>query len=224
MENNNKSSKAIRLEIEGEELIFDFRKAIYWFDKQILIISDFHIGKTGHFRKNGIAISNSVSRDDFQRLDDLLIDYPTNELFIIGDLSHSKMNKEWEHFLEFRKKHESLKVLLVPGNHDILNDLDYEEARIERSAEIHFSDPFAFIHEAKHEHNLSQMVISGHVHPGIRLKGAGRQAMTLACFHISDKNIILPAFSNFTGRFKINPKKGDRVLPLSKKEIFLITK
>jgi uncharacterized protein len=85
MENNNKSSKAIRLEIEGEELIFDFRKAIYWFDKQILIISDFHIGKTGHFRKNGIAISNSVSRDDFQRLDDLLIDYPTNELFIIGD-------------------------------------------------------------------------------------------------------------------------------------------
>jgi metallophosphoesterase superfamily enzyme len=42
-------------------------------------------------------------------------------------------------------------------------------------------------------------VIAGHVHPGVRLHGAGRQRERLPCFTIGLDVAILPAFGDFTG-------------------------
>ena len=48
-------------EIEGEILTFTNARALYWKKENALIISDLHVGKSAHFRKNGIAIPAGIS-------------------------------------------------------------------------------------------------------------------------------------------------------------------
>ena len=40
--------------------------SLYWKDKNILLISDLHLGKISHFRKNGLAIPNSAIPKNFE--------------------------------------------------------------------------------------------------------------------------------------------------------------
>ena len=42
--------------------------SLYWKDKNILLISDLHLGKISHFRKNGLAIPNSAIPKNFEKL------------------------------------------------------------------------------------------------------------------------------------------------------------
>jgi metallophosphoesterase superfamily enzyme len=50
------------------------------------------------------------------------------------------------------------------------------------------------------ELNGCEYIICGHVHPAVRLKGKGKQSMTLPCFYFGEKYALLPAFGRFTGR------------------------
>ena len=43
-------------------------RCIFWEEEKILLLSDLHFGKTGHFRKEGIAVPQGVYKDDLQRL------------------------------------------------------------------------------------------------------------------------------------------------------------
>ena len=42
-------------------------------------------------------------------------------------------------------------------------------------------------------------VLAGHLHPGVRLHGPGRQSVRLPCFAFGRNAALLPAFSEFTG-------------------------
>jgi metallophosphoesterase superfamily enzyme len=43
-------------------------RVLYWEEEKTLILSDLHFGKTGHFRKSGIAVPQSIYQQDLQRL------------------------------------------------------------------------------------------------------------------------------------------------------------
>ncbi len=43
-------------------------RTMFWEEEKALIVSDLHFGKTGHFRKSGIAIPPSVYKEDLQLL------------------------------------------------------------------------------------------------------------------------------------------------------------
>ena len=43
-------------------------KTIFWEEEKILILSDLHLGKSGHFRKAGIAIPQNILQEDLFRL------------------------------------------------------------------------------------------------------------------------------------------------------------
>ena len=81
---------------------------------------------------------------------------------------------------------------MVSAHHLALIKFDFE---IEKELEI---SPFTFVHEHLKKHS-EQFVISGHTHPGVRIKGKGKQFLKLPCFQVSEHQIILPAFSLFTG-------------------------
>ena len=53
--------------------------------------------------------------------------------------------------------------------------------------------------------------VCGHVHPGIRLAGAGQRTCVCGAFHITDKQAVMPAYGAFTGMYTIDPAKQDRV-------------
>ncbi len=194
----------IKFELEGELLKLLPEKAIYWERLAYLIISDLHLGKAGHFRRNGIPISRNVHFEDLRILENLLRAHKPTTVVLLGDLFHSFKNNEWDDFLKFIDVYDFVKFILVKGNHDILGEYP-KRLQVVDFLEV---SPFMFTHEreASPLYNLS-----GHVHPGYRVRGLGRGGVTLPCFLFSSDYGVLPAFGQFTGIHKIRKKERDRI-------------
>jgi metallophosphoesterase superfamily enzyme len=60
---------------------------------------------------------------------------------------------------------------------------------------------------------------AGHIHPGVSLRGKGRQALTLPCFYFGTNQAYLPAFGKFTGLARITPCKDDRVYVVAEDKV-----
>ena len=197
-------------------------KAIYWQKKKILIIADLHIGKSGHFRKNGIPVPGDVNSSNIDKMNRLVQKVEPEHLVILGDLFHSRANKEWEQFQTWRKKHLKLEVSLVIGNHDILPSSAYHSSHINLFKKLTVG-PFLMIHDLNQlpsDNNTSDnYVLSGHIHPAVRLRGKGRQSLKLPCFYFGTNKGILPAFGQFTGTHVIEPRKGEKVYTIADSQI-----
>ena len=64
-------------------------RCLLWEEENTLIVADLHLGKSGHFRKSGIGIPQSIYKADLQRLMAQLYLYKVDRLIIAGDLTHS---------------------------------------------------------------------------------------------------------------------------------------
>lgn len=182
--------------IQNTELTFTNQRALFWETEKILILSDLHIGKSAHFRKNGIAISSEILVEDLKKLENMISHFLPEELIIVGDLVHAGYNSDLDLFKEWRFRFPQ-KFLLIKGNHDNLKCQRYEELGIEcEEKELQIGN-FTFVHDPK---NLEEnrFYISGHIHPGFVLK-TKNERVRLPCFAVSEQQIVLPAFSKFTG-------------------------
>jgi metallophosphoesterase superfamily enzyme len=61
--------------------------------------------------------------------------------------------------------------------------------------------------------------LAGHLHPGVTLRGGGRQSVTLPCFYFGRNTGLLPAFGAFTGLARIKPRKEDKVYVIADEKI-----
>ena len=209
--------------IIGEEhLILSSERSLFWENEKTLIVADLHVGKTGHFRKAGIGVPTGVYKDDLHRLLAQILFFKAERLVIVGDLTHSIANREMDLFRKWRKDFPLLEVHLAKGNHDILDNRWYEEVNIN----VH-NDPlpikqFLFVHDIlkpKLQIEGGKYAFSGHIHPGITLKGKGKQALHFPCFYFTTHHCILPAFSRFTGTYSVDPQKNEKVFAVVEKEI-----
>lgn len=182
----------------SEKLALTNQRVLYWKKEDILILSDLHIGKAAHFRINGIPISAKVLDDDLERLKSLIEYFNPETLLVVGDLFHAEMNKELQIFHSWLAQFKTLNKVLVKGNHDRISKSIanmFYDWKVENELVL---NKIKFIHEPKvDEANYSQ--ISGHIHPGVFIKGKGKQRFKLPCFQVYEKQLILPAFSLFTG-------------------------
>lgn len=197
-------------------------RSIYWEEERALIVSDLHFGKTGHFRKAGIAVPQHVYKEDLQRLFHQVQYFRPSRLIVVGDLFHSNANKEFDWFNKWRQDHDSLKIHLIKGNHDILKNEWYDEAGITASAKELTIRNFSFIHDPEQAINCnteSHYCFSGHVHPGVIVKGLGKQALRFPCFYFEEKLAVLPAFSRFTGLALIEPKANSAVFMIVENKV-----
>ncbi len=203
--------------LHEQTLWLSSEKCIYWQDQKALIVSDLHFGKTGHFRKSGIAVPQSVYKEDLQRLFSQIQYFRPTQLIIVGDLFHSVANKEVDYFLKWRRDVASLRLLLVKGNHDILKKDWYEHADITVTTGHLSLDRFCFVHDIKDACEPSENTsyfFSGHIHPCIELNGGGRQSLKFPCFYFNKKFAILPAFGKFTGCAMIDRVSADDVFAI----------
>lgn len=183
-------------------------KAIYWENQKTLLIADPHFGKVTHFRKAGIAIPGQAAHKNLTILGRLLKTHKPEKVIFLGDLFHSEMNIEWMMFKELLKEFSNIEFILVQGNHDILHEYSYQNSSLNVLPEFNLG-PYNFTHEPKEHHKLYNL--SGHLHPGVRMQGKGRQSMRFPCFYFGSKLGILPAFGEFTGLHIISAKKDDTV-------------
>src|SRR6187397_1360780 len=86
----------------NNSFLLSAERCMFWQERKILILSDLHLGKTGHFRKHGIAVPQAVFIEDLQRLVEQLIHFRAKKIIAVGDLFHSKANKEMDLFLKWR--------------------------------------------------------------------------------------------------------------------------
>lgn len=198
------------------------QRSIYWEEEKTMIVSDTHFGKTGHFRKSGIAVPQEVYKEDLQRFFNLATELKPDRVMVVGDFFHSTANDELNLFLKWKKDFKNLQISLVKGNHDILVNSWYENAQIELIEGHYNKGQFRFQHDPADQTPFKEepsFVFSGHVHPGIQIKGIGKQSLRFPCFYFSQNQCILPAFSKFSGLTILKPKKQDQVYAIANENI-----
>jgi len=151
----------------------------------------------------------------------------------VGDLFHSRLNKELDLFKKWRAAFPDLAIHLIKGNHDILEEKWYETAGIFVSQPRLDKHYFHFVHDINdgandfaHQENKpgsgSPYYITGHIHPGIRISGTGKQSLCFPCFYFGQHFAVLPAFSRFTGVALIDPARSENVFAIVEDEVMQI--
>lgn len=193
------------------------QRCVFWEEEQALILSDLHFGKTGHFRKHGIAVPQTVFQEDMQRLVEQIAYFKPKQIIAVGDLFHSRANKEMDLFIKWRNDFSKIDFILVRGNHDILDMGWYEKTGIQVKEGKYNIGGFSFLHdpaENEMDNSSENFIFSGHLHPGVHISGLGKQGLSFPCFHFTNHQAILPAFSKFSGFVIMRRKKTHTVFAI----------
>lgn len=206
------------IKIQDQEFILHPLGGVFWIEKSLLLISDVHLGKVGHFRKFGAAVPRKAVHQNFLLLDKLVSTFEPFQICFLGDLFHSSLNKEWQLFENWVAKTPA-KIVLVAGNHDIIAPEKFEALGIEIFEELVLEEFFLTHHPTDHETLFN---FCGHIHPAIKLSGLGRQRLRLPCFFKSKNQMILPAFGTFTGTHTLAPKKEDEIFVIVENKVIKV--
>jgi uncharacterized protein len=74
--------------------------------------------------------------------------------------------------------------------------------------------PFLMLHHPLSAAELAMApgyVLCGHIHPGVSLKGRGRQSVMLQCFAFGKGQAVLPSFGKFTGKVSMRHSSDDKI-------------
>lgn len=193
----------IELRLAGEPMQVFADRALYWPARQRLLIADLHLGKGNIFRSAGISVPSGGTCHDLARLDVLLRNSAARELWILGDFLHGALHPDVEHaWTAFRAAHPGVEVDVVAGNHD--RALRAAQLGMDQLPESIGDGPFCFRH---HPMSVpgggSAHVLCGHLHPVVQVRDLpGRHP----AFLLGSAQTILPAFSAFTGGYRINDR------------------
>ena len=210
------------IEVADEQLLLLPDKAVYLPIHSILIISDVHLGKITHFRKHGIGIPQSAMHDNFERLALLIDSIEPKRVIFLGDLFHSTLNSEWQLLMKFIYDRQDTSFELILGNHDILDPKIYEQSNL-LTFKSESIGRLLLTHEPLANIPSGRYNIYGHIHPAVKLSGAGKQTLRLACYFFSEHYAVMPAFGTFTGMHTLKPKNTDNIYVIADDKILQVS-
>ncbi len=194
-------------------------KSIFLAEERILLLADLHLGKINHFRRSGIAAPSKTNEQNLEQLIAALQQLKPVRVIFMGDLFHSHYNDEWEVFGQTIKAFPETSFELVMGNHDIMSDYQYLKYKLTIHPEPITVGDLILSHEPLEKFPDELYNLAGHIHPGVVLRGRGKQGMRLPCFLFGKNQGLLPAFGAFTGLAKQKPKKGDQVFVVVENQV-----
>ena len=180
-----------------------------------LLIADVHLGKSGVFRKAGIATPQGLHEQNLKQLARAFEAHPQATVVFLGDVFHGLQNKETRSLKTLLDAYDGHTFVLVKGNHDF--DLpEWQQLAIVPEwtlGKLHFlheppganfdtNTPFSQTTAQRDFPALAQEIflICGHLHPGVALRGKGRSRVRIKAFYLNDWICVLPAFGTFTGQ------------------------
>lgn len=211
----------LNINISGNILELLPEKAVLIPSEKILIISDLHIGKIEHFRAAGINLPLSAAAQTENRLVLLIEKHQPTRVIFLGDLFHSVQNSSYDSFQKMLSSFANISYDLVIGNHDIMHMEDYNNLGIIVHEEM-FINGLWLTHEPQDELKTGLYNLAGHIHPGVTLKGKGKQKLSLPCFYFGPNSGLLPAFGYFTGKAIIKIEKKSDIFAIAENKIFRI--
>lgn len=199
----------------GKEKFKVLHKALYWESQQALLLADLHLGKDAHFRKSGIPAPEGIENQTIRNLEKLIVAFNPQKIFLLGDLFHHKNETAVNSFNDFCDKFRAINFTLILGNHDKWIS---GKTSFNTTLELSICN-ILLTHEPQARENFHN--IYGHIHPAVKLKGKGKQQITLPCLWHQKKQTILPAFGSFTGNYFIQPKKEDLIFVFDQREMIM---
>lgn len=197
----------MNIELAGESLRLDHRKALAWPRLSALVIADTHFGKSAVFRREGIPLPEGSDLEDLALISRLLRDYDARHLYILGDFVHGSLPKDhgfYRSFNRWRQHHPGVRVHVVLGNHDQhldpgqLRDIEWHQRlELESLVLVHEPDPAGDSH-----------YLAGHIHPVVRL-ATRADSLRLPVFWRRERGLVLPSFGSLTGGYAITPQRGE---------------
>lgn len=198
--------------VAGERLLLHPHRAIHWKRLNWVIVSDLHLGKAAHFRKAGIALPEGHDTATLDRLDGLVRAFSPDRVLILGDLFHSSHNGNWDLFQGWSLGQRT-RLVLVRGNHDVLDERRYADAGLVVVRDALVEGPFTFCHDPLER--PGSYVIGGHIHPGLVLRGPGRQHVRMPCFVFGRHVGMVPSLGTGTGLHLVRPDASQRVFGIA---------
>ncbi|HKY90184.1 MAG TPA: ligase-associated DNA damage response endonuclease PdeM [Nevskiaceae bacterium] len=185
-------------------------RALYWPSMRWLCVADAHFGKAAAFRALGQPVPRGTTADNLERLDALLLAYPTERLVFLGDFLHAPKSHAAPTIAAiaaWRRRHAAMHCTLIRGNHD--RRAGDPRLDLEIVDEPLIEGPLALRHLPIARPGLH--VVAGHEHPVFMLFGRGRQQLRLPCFHVTPDVTVLPSFGAFTGGHPVEPGPASRI-------------
>jgi DNA ligase-associated metallophosphoesterase len=195
----------------GEALSLLPDKLVYWAAKKTLFAADVHAGKEQAFNRAGVPIPAGISEDTFSLLMGAVDQTGAERLVILGDLLHTvpDLSETWQvHWQSMLAAREQLCTQVIIGNHDSLAARRRLLASVEWTTEL-LDPPFVCLHQPCED--MRGFVLAGHIHPVWQLSVGKRQRITAPVFWFQQQLAVLPAFGLFTGGYRIERKKTDRL-------------
>lgn len=208
----------MQIQWQHNTLVLLGEKALWLPKSSTLVVSDVHLGKITHFRKNGLAVPNGPQLNDLQKLQAIIDRLQPETLVFLGDLFHSDANSEWHLLEQFVADNSAVNFVLVEGNHDVLHPTMYTNLGFKLLPELQLNN-LVFVHDLPEALSENKAYIFGHIHPAVQLKGTAKQRLKLPCFYAEQNTLNVPAFGSFTGSFVVHPKKESRVFVIANQQV-----
>lgn len=163
--------------------------ALFWPEKDLLVVSDLHLGRSERIARLGGALLPPYEVEDtLMRLDAEIAAQSPRQIICLGDsfddLAAAQLPDSARLWLA--RMMAGRRWIWITGNHD--------PAPVGLGGEHHSRfplAPLAFRHIAIAG---AKAEVSGHYHPKLRVAGQRR-----ACFLVDDSKAIMPAFGTYTG-------------------------
>lgn len=206
---------AVWLELDGERVALLPERALWWPRTATLFVADVHLGKAATYRALGVPVPESTTASTLATLSALFNQRDVRRVIWLGDLLHAREAQRpvvLDAVFAWRCRHAAVDMLLVRGNHDARAGDPPAKLAIPVVDEPLMCGPFAACHHPQHVPGM--IVLAGHVHPAITLRGAGHQRLRLPCYWWQERMLILPAFGEFTGGAMLEATRDARAWPV----------
>jgi putative SbcD/Mre11-related phosphoesterase len=207
----------------GPGLIADARRALWLAEERALVVADLHLGYAWAHRYSGNLLPVTAGEDAVDRLIGLQEEYQPREVIILGDLVHRAV--------AVPAIHEALRMLIdrvssrcvltvVLGNHDrhlarLLSGMGRSALLVDQLK----LGPHLLLHgDRAASESVTGWTLIGHEHPVIGLGDGVTAAVKCPCFLVSEKLIVLPAFSRWAAGSPVT--RGTFLSPLARQVAF----
>jgi uncharacterized protein len=193
-------------------IFLDARRTVWLEGERVLAIADPHLGYAWAQRERGLLLPLSVHDKTIPRLLQLQADYSPREIVVLGDVVHRAvpipaLKEELEKFVE--QLGQRSRLIFLQGNHDKgFGKLFHPGlASLQLSSEYSVG-PHLFLHgDGKDQLEARELLDSvsqqqgiifiGHEHPAVSIGDGVTTALKCPCFLVSERLIVLPAFSQW---------------------------
>jgi DNA ligase-associated metallophosphoesterase len=202
-------------------------RAAFALAAKALFVADLHLGKAATFRSYGAPAPTGVSEETLRRLADLIDTTRPEHVVVLGDFAHARAAMTpglLQSLCAWRARWEPLAFTIVLGNHDRGAEQAYSDCGFSCvSAPAVIAGIECRHHPIDSGHSAGPLILAGHVHPVIRLNGPGRDSLRTPCFVVGERQIVLPAFGEFTGGSLVTLGEGERALIATARGVFDVT-